>query len=94
MAIRRRAQMKLAEKVIEDPELERLLEDRELLAEAHAHYRDKTKAAQSRVKDLGSEGTFRCGRFVVSVSAKEGRHVEFEQGSRIQIGFKVAKGSD
>jgi hypothetical protein len=83
--------MAFDEKVIQDPELEAFLEARESVAEAHATYREKTKAAQARVKELGTEGAFRCGRFAISVSPKESRHVEFDQASRIQINFKIAK---
>ncbi len=87
--VRKRRQMGFEEKVVEDPELEAFLEAREEAAEAHATYREKTKAAQARVKELGTEGAFRCGRFIISVKPQESRHVEFDQASRIQIDFKV-----
>ncbi len=89
--VRKRRQMAFEEKVVEDSELEAFLEAREEAAEAHATYREKTKAAQARVKELGTEGPFRCGRFVISVNPHESRHVEFEQASRIEIKFKLAK---
>lgn len=91
MAMSKQEQMALEENVVSDANLEELLEAREKLIEAHTLYREKTKAAQARVKELGTEGSFRCGRFVISVKAKESRHVEFEQGSRIEIGFKLAE---
>lgn len=89
--VRRRRQMGFDEKVIEDSELEAFLEARENVAEAHATYREKTKAAQARVKELGTEGPFRCGRFIVTVKPHESRHVEFDQNSRIEVNFKLAK---
>ena len=79
------------DEVIEDGELERLLEDRELLIEAHTTYREKTKAAQDRVKGLGKHVSFRCGRFVISVKPKESQHVECDQGSRVEVAFTVAE---
>ena len=87
--VRRRPQAAFDETVIQDPELEAFLEARESVAEAHATYREKTKAAQARVKELGTEGPFRVGRFIISVRPMESRHVEFDQASRIQIDFKV-----
>ncbi len=89
--VRKRRQMGFEDKIVKDDELEKLLEEREAVIEAHVTYREKTKAAQARVKDLGTEGSFRCGRFVISVKPKESRHVEFDQGSRIDIGFQLAE---
>ncbi len=91
MAIRKRRQMGFDDEIVEDQELQTLLEAREGYIEAHTLYREKTKAAQARVKELGKEGSFRCGRFVISATPKESRHVEFEQGSRIEIGFQLAE---
>ena len=89
--IRKRRQMGFEDQVVNNKELEAVLEEREAVLEAHTLYREKTKAAQAKVKDLGTEGSFRCGRFVITVKPKESRHVEFEQGSRMEIGFSLAE---
>ncbi len=89
--IRKREQMGFGDNVVDDAQLSDLLEERERLASPAASYRGKTKAARERVKELGPEGDFRCGRFTITIRQKDSRTVQFEQGDRTEINFKVAK---
>ncbi len=89
--VRTRRQMAFEEKVIQDPELEQILEDREKVIKPHVVYVEKTKLARTKVKDLGVEGPFRVGRFMVNVKPKESKHVEFDQQATLDIGFSLAE---
>lgn len=86
------AQITLYETTLEDPELEQLLEKREVAKELSTHHR-KTFAelnddAKVRIKDLDlGDAPVRVGRFLISEREVSGRNVSFETApsSRVQI---------
>jgi hypothetical protein len=76
-------QLAFDEKVIEDPDLEKALEDREKVKSQRAALNQKYKEAHESAVDLIDEldltedVVVRCGRFRLSVSRVASRSVEF-----------------
>jgi hypothetical protein len=76
-------QLGLDEKVIDDPELEEALEDREKVKAQRSALNAKFKESHGRAVDLIDElditedTVVRCGRFRLSVSHVDSRSVEF-----------------
>lgn len=81
---------------IEDENLESTLDRRARLkgdaGNASKLYRESDEDAKSRIrtKEL-SDGTYRCGRYVITIEKKGTRSVTFETKPRTHIGIKTAK---
>lgn len=101
MAIRGRAQIALAEKFIEDPELEQLLEERETASDEKKQAADEFKEIDEKAKDhiarvapdipVGERR--RCGRFVISKSESEPADVAFKRGGGVRLNIRVSEDS-
>lgn len=95
---RPRPQMGLDETGLDDPtgEIARLLDDRESAMEILKPYNDEYKGLDKQVKakiaqlEL-SEGTYRCGEFIITVKTSEPREVSFERASSTTIRIRPAK---
>lgn len=93
---RRQSQMGLEEDLLDSPDLERMLDDRETAKEALKPYRRDYKNTHDAVKIAIDkmelpDGTYRCGDFVVKISEAEEKHIEFERTSTKRLSIKVAK---
>lgn len=86
-------QTSIYETTIDDPSVEKILEERETLrqkkATAQKAFKDKTDEAKAALNglDLGVDAPVRIGRFVVAQKSVPGRVVQFETDptSRLQI---------
>ena len=86
-------QTSLAEKIVEDPELEAALESRQKLREQrkdlNRKIRDAEGAAQTKIDalELGIEAPVRVGRFVLTLKQTDAKDVSFTRGggTRLQI---------
>jgi hypothetical protein len=102
MAIRGRPQIALAEKFIEDPELEQLLEERETVNAAKKEAADefkeideKTKAYIERIApDIPVGERRRCGRFVISKTETEEAEVVFTRGGKVRVNIRLSGDSE
>jgi hypothetical protein len=72
--------------------LEKRHEAREKLKPVRKAYNTVHASAKEHVENLGlPDGTYRCGRFVVSIKEAEEKHIEFERASNKRVVFSVAK---
>lgn len=90
-------QTALDEKVIDDSELEKALDDRERAkgakAEATSVFKTKDDVVKGKLDDLGLEvgQVARIGRFRIEKRQTESSHVEFERGGGEKLSIKLAQ---
>lgn len=84
------AQIGMEDKVIDDPALEKMLEERQELKQGVADYRVKDKAAKQKIAGIETEGPFRVGRFIISRNPVPAKAVSFETGESIRLNIKLA----
>jgi hypothetical protein len=95
MSVETNPQTALGESVVDDPDLERLLEERleakEKAAAARKVYAELDEQAKGRVRELelGSSPA-RCGRFIIGESDVAGRSVAFETEATTRVSIRVA----
>jgi len=82
-----RPQIHMDDTIVENPELEKLLEERQALKESVASYRKADKAAKDKIRSLETPTPYRVGRFIISKQAVPAKSVAFEttEGSRFTI---------
>lgn len=91
MPARTKPQVHMDDKFIEDPELEQLLEDRETAKAKAAEFHTLDKKAKAAIVTLNLDGERRCGRFLVSTKALDGRTVDsFETKPGVRVNIKPA----
>ena len=78
MATKNKAQIGMDDRIISNSELLALLEERESLREAARAFRNKDKDAKDAVMKLDEPMPYRIGRFIISETKREGRHIDFE----------------
>lgn len=93
---KQQAQISMEEDPLEDPELSRMLDDRESAKEEMRPYRMKyigyDKAIKSKIETLElQDGTYRCGGFIIKVTSGEGKHIEFDRLSSRRVSIRPAK---
>ena len=96
MAIDKKAQLGLLDVLMENEEIEKMLNERQAAKEKLQPLREKYdtahKKATAAIKDLElNAGTYRCGKFLVTVVDRDSREVSFELKSRRSIGIKPYK---
>lgn len=96
VATQRKSQMAFHEEPLSDPELEKLLDNRESAKEELEPYRLNYKGLNDQVKAKIEqrelpEGTYRCGDFIIKISTSEEREVSFERKSSRRITISPAK---
>ena len=87
MATRIKAQVGLEDRIVDNPELLEMLENRQELKAATKEYRQADKKAKDKIASIQTEMPYRVGRFIISKQAISARSVSFETnpGSRIAI---------
>ena len=82
-----RPQIHMDDKIVEDAELERLLEERQALKESVSSYRKADQAAKDKIRSMETQTPYRVGRFIISKQAVPAKSVAFEttEGSRFTI---------
>lgn len=83
------AQIHFDEKVIRDPELEQLLDERETAKQATKTYRSLDKEAKAKIAELGDDPPYRVGRFLITKSTVEAKSVSFETDASTRIQIKL-----
>lgn len=96
MSVAAQPQIALAERIVEDAELEAALEAREQAKDAAGKARktftEADDAAKARIRDLELGDTAaRCGRFVIAESSVAGRSVAFDTDPTTRLSIRVAK---
>lgn len=87
-AARSRPQIHMEDKIVNDPELEQMLEDRQELKQAQAEYRKKDKEVKAKLASV--ETPCRIGRFFISKSTTPPRSVAFDTSGSVRYSIKLA----
>lgn len=93
---RHRPQGSFDEAPLENKELAQLLSDREEAKVDLQPFRLKYKGLNDQVRGIIEglsleDGTYRCGRFVVTISESEEKEISFERAASHRISIKLAK---
>lgn len=83
-------QIGMDDTIIENPELLRLLEEREDLKESVANYRAVDKKAKGMIQGIETPTPYRVGRFVIDRSKVAPREVNFEIAEGFRFTIKTA----
>ena len=91
-------QISMDDKFIEDPELEKLLEERQgakgAASVANKEYRGLDEQAQARVMALDLTETVRCGRFLLSKKTISPKEVSFETAESTRARIQLAEAEE
>ena len=90
MTTKERAQIHMDDRIIDNPELEKILDDRQELKYALSEFRKKDKEAKSRIKAIEETPPFRIGRFLITSSTTPPRSVAFDTDGAVRIKIKIA----
>ena len=85
-----KAQMSLDDRLVDNPELLELLENREALKVGARDYRTADKVAKAKIKTLEEPMPFRIGRFIVDKKERGSRSVSFEMAASESISITAA----
>ena len=87
MATKKQAQIRLDDRILQEPEIEAMLENRQDLKEGATAFRKADKEVKSKLSSLNQPMPFRIGRFIIDRQVRGAKHVEFdsEAGSTLKI---------
>lgn len=88
MVTKVREQIHFEETIIEDPELEHLLDDRQELKESVSEFRKKDKEAKSKIRTIDKPMPIRVGRYIITKQNMPPRSVAFDTNGSIRITIK------
>jgi len=80
-------QISMDDRIVTNPALEEMLEDRQLRKMQAAEYRKADKKTKETINDLNEVPPYRIGRFIISRATTQARSVSFEttEGTRLSI---------
>lgn len=87
---RPKPQIHMDDKIVQDPELEHMLEERQELKQAVSEYRKVDKDVKSRLRSIGTPTPYRVGRFVISKRDVSAKTVSFETQASFSFTIKLA----
>jgi len=90
MTTKTRAQIHMDEAIVKNPELEKMLEDRQELKESVALYRKVDKDVKAKIGSIGTPTPYRVGRFVISKRDYSAKSVSFETQASFSFVIKLA----
>lgn len=90
MSTKTRAQIHMDETIVKNPELEKMLEDRQELKETVAEYRKVDKEVKNIIKSIATPTPYRVGRFVISKHEISAKSVAFETQVSFSFVIKLA----
>lgn len=89
-ATKTRAQIHMDETIVENPELEKMLEDRQELKQSVAEFRKVDKDVRAKIGSIGTPTPYRVGRFVISKRDISAKAVSFETQASFSFTIKLA----
>jgi len=89
-ATKTKAQIHMDEAIVENPELEKMLEDRQELKQAVAEFRKVDKDVKDRIRSIGTPTPYRVGRFVISKRELSAKSASFETQASVSSTIKLA----
>lgn len=100
MSATAKPQTSIYETTIDDPDIEKQLEQRDALREKASEARALFKEADDKAKaqlsglDLGTDAPVRVGRFVVTRQVRAARSVSFETEASVQLRIRTLGDED
>jgi hypothetical protein len=88
MAPKEKPQISFDDNIIEDADLEKMLDDRQDLREAHLAYQKKDKEVKSYLKGVEYTTPYRVGRYIIDRNIVEPREIEFETSGGVRFNIK------
>ena len=80
MVTKVKAWIHLEDKVMDNPELEKVLEERQELKQSVSDYRKADKKAKAEIQKVQTPLPFRIGRFIIGKQVMPPKSVAFETG--------------
>ncbi|GAJ23727.1 unnamed protein product, partial [marine sediment metagenome] len=82
-----KAQIDMDDTILENPELEKLLEERQVLKASVSEFRKADKAAKEKIQTIQTPMPSRVGRFLITKQPLAAKLVTFEteEGTRVDI---------
>ena len=85
-----KAQIKMDDNWVKNPEVEAILEKRQSLKQGATDYRNADKEAKTAVAGIPNAKPYRIGRFIIEENDREAKHVEFDSEAGKSIIIKTA----
>lgn len=87
MTTKVKAQINMDDKILDNPELEKLLEARQVLKASAKEYRATDKEAKDKIATIQTPLPYRVGRFIISKQMIQAKSVAFDvdAGTRVNI---------
>lgn len=87
---RARAQSSMDEAILDEPELEKMLDERQELKESISAYNKLSKEVKAKLQAISAPSPFRIGRFVIKRESVPARSISFETEASIRFSIKLA----
>lgn len=87
---KKQPQSQMDETLVDNPELEQLLDQREELKPSRTEFNKLSKAITEKLKAIEAASPFRIGRFSITRNMIDGRSVSFETSGGVRFGIKLA----
>lgn len=87
MTTKVKAQIGMDDTILENPELDKLLEERQVLKKSASEFRKADKAAKDKIQTIQTPMPYRVGRFIISKKPVAAKDVKFQtaDGTRVDI---------
>lgn len=89
MATKTKAQIHMDDKILDNPELLRLLEDRQELKRGVSEYRAMDKKAKAMIATIQTPTPYRVGRFIISIQSVSAKSVSFDTAAGSHFTIKT-----
>ena len=90
MATKARAQIHMDDHIIDNPELEKLLEERQELKFSVSEFHKADKSAKEKIRAIETAPPFRVGRFLITRQTTPPKAVAFETEESTRFNIKIA----
>ncbi len=90
MVTKARPQIGMDDRIVTNPELEKMLEDRQVLKTQAKEYRAADKKTKETINSLNEVPPYRIGRFIISRATVQARNVSFETAEGTRLSIKIA----
>ena len=87
---RTKAQSHMDETILDKPELEKMLDERQELKESVSAYNKLSKEVKAKLKAIDAPSPFRIGRFVIKRESVPAREVAFDTEATMRFTIKLA----
>ena len=87
---RTKPQSHMDETILDNPELEKMLDERQELKESVSAYNKLSKEVKAKLQEITDPSPFRIDRFVIARESTKAREVAFETAPGVRFTIKLA----